>query len=77
MGSAEALPISAEALPILCVRCARCVCVRERERERERDTETDGSDVSLVHRDLSPVQIDLAVACTDSGKLSRKCEYPP
>ena len=29
------------------------------------------------HRDLAPVQIDLAVACTDSGKLSRKCEYPP
>ena len=29
------------------------------------------------HRDLAPVQIDLAAACTDSGKLSRKCEYPP
>ena len=29
------------------------------------------------HRDLTPVQIDLAAACTDSGKLSRKCEYPP
>ena len=28
------------------------------------------------HRDLAPVQIDLAAACTDSGKLSRKCEYP-
>ena len=24
-----------------------------------------------------PVQIDLAAACADSGKLSRKCEYPP
>ena len=30
-----------------------------------------------IHRDLAPVQIDLAAACTDSGKLSRKCEYPP
>ena len=31
----------------------------------------------IHHRDLAPVQIDLAAACTDSGKLSRKCEYPP
>ena len=31
----------------------------------------------LLHRDLAPVQNDLAAACTDSGKLSRKCEYPP
>ena len=30
-----------------------------------------------LHRDLAPVQIDLAAACTDSGKLSRKCKYPP
>ena len=30
-----------------------------------------------AHRDLAPVQIDLAAACTDSGKLSRKFEYPP
>ena len=41
---------SAEALPILCVRCARWE--RERERERERDTERerekDGSDVTIV-----------------------------
>ena len=29
------------------------------------------------HRNLAPVQIDLAAACADSGKLSRKCEYPP
>ena len=28
------------------------------------------------HRDLAPVQIDLAAECTDSGRLSRKCEYP-
>ena len=32
---------------------------------------------SASHRDLAPVQIDLAAACTGSGKLSRKCEYPP
>ena len=35
------------------------------------------SDRFQVHRDLAPVQIDLANACMDSGKLSRKCEYPP
>ena len=29
---------------------------------------------SIHHRDLAPVQIDLAAACTDSGKFSRKCE---
>ena len=27
-----------------------------------------------LHRDLASVQIDLAAACTDSWKLSRKCE---
>ena len=32
---------------------------------------------AFLHRDLAPVQIDLAAACTDSVKLSRKCEYPP
>ena len=32
---------------------------------------------TITHRDLAPIQIDLAAACTDSGKLSRKCEYPP
>ena len=45
---------SAEALPILCVRCARCVRERERERKRkreryrERERERDGSDVTIV-----------------------------
>ena len=41
---------SAEALPILCVRCARWEREREiqRERERERERERDGSDVTLV-----------------------------
>ena len=43
---------SAEALPILCVRCARWERERERERdterEREREREWDGSDVTLV-----------------------------
>ena len=29
------------------------------------------------HRALALVQIDLAAACTDSGKMGRKCEYPP
>ena len=37
---------SAEALPILCVRCARWE--REIQRERERERERDGSDVTLV-----------------------------
>ena len=27
-----------------------------------------------AHRDLALVQVDLAPACTDSGKLNRKCE---
>ena len=31
----------------------------------------------VYHRDLASVQIDLVAAYTDSGKLSRKCEYPP
>ena len=40
---------SAEALPVLCVRCVRWEIERYREREkRERDTERDGSDVTLV-----------------------------
>ena len=42
---------------------SRCECV--------------GAFVSQRHRDLAPVQIDLAAACMGSGKLSRKCEYPP
>ena len=33
--------------------------------------------LAYPHRDLAPVQIDLAAACTDSGKSGRKCEYPP
>ena len=37
---------SAEALPILCVRCTRCE--RERYREREREREKDGNDVTIV-----------------------------
>ena len=37
---------SAEALPILCVRCARWE--RERERDTEREREKDGNDVTLV-----------------------------
>ena len=43
-------------------------CWRLKEEERKR--------TRREHRDLAPVQIDLAAACTDSGKLSRKCEYP-
>ena len=47
---------NAEALPILGVRCDRCVCERERERERERqrerererERERDRSDVTIV-----------------------------
>ena len=37
---------SAEALPILCVRCVRWE--RERERERQTDRQTDGHDVTIV-----------------------------
>ena len=39
---------SAEALPILCMRCARWEREIQRERERERERERDGSDVTLV-----------------------------
>ena len=52
---------SAEALPILCVRCTRCERERdiqrerdrEKERERERERERDGSDVTLVALNLA------------------------
>ena len=49
-------------------------CWFSRRREKQHFPEGLGQE---NHRNLAPVQIDLAAACTDSGKLSRKCEYPP
>ena len=45
--------------------------------ERERGPNLRRQRLASLHRDLSLVQIDLVAACTDSGKLSWKCEYPP
>ena len=54
---------SAEALPILCVRCARCE--REIQRERERERERDGSDVTQVARKWAmSFALFLAKMCT-------------
>ena len=80
---------SAEALPILCVRCARCE--RERERERERDTERereiqrererererDGSDVTLVYVRSAEIGEEVCTfPCQNAETGEEFCTFP-